>query len=335
MGSKDGQNYTPYAKINIDSGISLEGFNGATIEGSKVIFPDGIHKYKAELESGIPGYSYILKPTITIKADNKSKTFANNALSKDKPLDKIKTLGTMVGITHNNQKIDSNPDYAYDRVMGLVSGVRLYDTLNYKNDTDNSRVKVTYTVSMQHQTNQTELDNIKSAVDLGILKEEDKGTWYVLLPIGFDININSIEPTRSSDTILNKSIEKNYNRSGRDLLKIEMKQTPKYRMIFSGNNNNFIGIDGYTDEPAITFSGNYSWAMMRSQADRLPNGGVEYKLKLDSVYKSSNEYMGSLNGFKGETSSAENGQNRYTPSIVLDIMKNIEGTDNSLSLIHI
>lgn len=329
LGSKDGNNYVPYAKVNIDSGLTLEGLNSATIEDNTVVFPKGVQKYKVELESGIPGYSYELKPTITIKADDKSKTFADNVLSKDKPLSRIKTLGSMVGITQNNQIIDSKPDYAYDKVMGLVSGARLYDTLNYDNDTYNSRVKVNYKVTMQHQTNQTELDNIKSAVELGILKEENKGTWYILLPVGFDLNINSIEAARPSDTILNKSIKKNYRKSGRDLIKIEMKQIPKYRMIFSGNNNNFIGIDGYTDEPAITFSGNYSWAMMRSQADRLPNGGVKYKLKLDSVYKSSNEYMGSLNGFKGETSSAENGQNRYTPSIVLDIMKNIEGTDNS------
>lgn len=330
LGTTDGTNYTAYANVNIDSGINIEPINGAAKEGNKLIFPSGIQQYKAAIKSGIPGYTYTLKPTITIKANEKSKKLADDRIANmDLPLERFKTNGDMVGITDTNQKVQSKPEYAHDRVYGLVSGTKLSTGLSYTNDTENARVKVDYVVRMDHQTNQTDLKDLQEAIDLGIIKEEKEATWYNLLPEGFDLNANSVK-AKNGNSIISKEIIKNYKNTNRDLLIVKVKQTPNYKMKFksSYNNASIIGLDGYADVPEITYSGTYSWTMMRHYA--IKNGGqLDYRLTSDHVYKSANTDIGNLKGYLSENSSASEKRNKYTT--IDDLVKDIDGVDNNNS----
>ena len=330
LGSKDGNTFKKYADISIDSGVNISETNGATTEGNKLIFPEGIKEYKVVLTSGIPGYTFTLKPTITLKIDNISKQFADKALSKDIPLERTKTNGDIVGYTDTNQEVPGNEDYAHDKLMGMLSGVRLLGNMNYTNDTENSRVNLKYTLKMQNQTNQTELKNIKEAVELGAFKEETRANWYVLLPRGLDLNINSIS-ARNEDSILDKQLIKNFKNSGRDLLVLDIKQTPNYKMRFKYSTGNFINMDGYSDEPTITFEGKYQWVMMKQNYKELSEGKVDYITKLDAVYKSKNIQLGSLKNYTGENSSISNNSNKYTSNDLEDILKNIDKVDNNNS----
>lgn len=330
LGSMDGKTYTPYGEVSIDSGISVSGLNGAKVENNELIFPSGIQSYKSVLLSGIPGYTYILKPTITIKANEKSKKFADEMLLKDTPKDRVRTDGTIKGLTDRNQELEGNDDYAHDNLMGMVNGVRLLGIMNYSNDVDNSRVNIKYTLKMQNQTNQNDLKDIREAVDVGAFKEETKATWYVLLPNGLDLNVNSIT-ARSGDSVIERNLIKNYKNSGRDLLVLKLNQTPKYGMRFKGNTSNFIGIDGYTDEPTISFDGKYPWVIMKQNVVKLPGGKLDYRLKLDALYKSDNQKIGSQSNLIGEDSSASSNANRYTPNKIEDELKDIEGKDSNNS----
>ena len=330
LGSADGKSYKPYGKVSIGSGISISGSNGATVENGELIFPKGVISYKTVLESGIPGYTYSIKPTITIKSNDKSKAFAEKLLEQDNPMERVRTDGSIIGKTDRGQEVEGNSDYAHNRLMGMVNGVRLIGDLDYSNDTDNSRVNISYILKMQNQTNQIDMKNIKEAADVGAFKEETQATWYVLLPKGVDLNINSIK-VRSEDSIAERQLIKNFKGTGRDLLAVKLNQTPKYKVRFRGNSSNFIGADGYTDEPTISFEGKYPWVMMKQNEVRLPSGGSEYRLKLDAVYKSSNESLGSQNTFLGEDSSITKKQNRYTPSVVEEALKDIEGKDSNNS----
>lgn len=330
LGSTDGTNYTPYANVDIDSGINIEPINGASKDGDKLIFPSGVKKYKTSFKSGIPGYSFNLYPTITIKADDASKALAEKIIgTQDIPMERFKTTGDMVGITDTNQTVDSKPEYAHDRAYGLVNGVRLKSDIDYSNDTENARVKVNYTVTMENQTNQSDMKDLKEAIDLGIIKEEKEATWYSLLPKGFDLNLDSVR-SRTGDTILSKEIVKNYKNTNRTLLIVKVKQNPNYKMKFknSSYDGSIIGLDGYVDSPQISYSGTYSWIMMKNYAIRSENS-VDYRLTADNIYKSSNENLGNTKGLLGENSSASEKKNKYTN--IDDIMKNIDGVNNKNS----
>lgn len=333
LGSKDGNTFKKYADVNIDSGVNISVTNGATTNENKLIFPEGIKEYKVVLTSGIPGYTFTLKPTITLKADNISKQFADKSLSKDIPLERIKTDGVIIGYTDTNQQVPGNEDYAHDKLMGMLVGVRLLGNMNYTNDTENSRVNLKYTLKMQNQTNQTELKDIKEAVELGAFKEETRAKWYVLLPKGLDLNINSVD-SRNGDSVLDKQIIKNFKNSGRDLLVLDIKQTPNYKMRFKYSTGNFINMDGYSDEPTVTFEGKYPWVVMKQNYKELPNGKIDYTVKLDAVYKSENIQLGSLKNYTGENSSISNNSNKYTPSDLDNILKNIDKVDNNNSYLY-
>lgn len=333
LGSKDGNTFKKYADISIDSGVNISSTNGATTSGDKLIFPEGIKEYKVILTSGIPGYTFTLNPTITLKADSMSKQFADKALLKDIPLERIKTDGNIVGYTDTNQKVPGNEDYSHDKLMGMLTGVRFLGNMSYTNDTENSRVNLKYTLKMQNQTNQTELKDIKEAVELGAFKEETRAKWYVLLPKGLDLNINSVD-ARNGDSVLDKQIIKNFKNSGRDLLVLDIKQTPNYKMRFKYSTGNFINMDGYSDEPTITFEGKYPWVMMKQNYKELLNGKIDYTVKLDAVYKSENVQLGSLKNYTGEDSSISNNSNKYTPSDLDNILKNIDKVDNNNSYLY-
>ena len=322
-GTRDGVNYEKQADAVLNgSDVVFTGVNGATGEQNKLTFAHGMHGYRISLNAGIPGYLYNVGSTYTIKADEKSKAMAEHALSKDVPLHRIRVNGDMIGhpavSSFGEGSLNSTPHAAYDELMGVVEGVRSSSDLTYTNDVENTKVNINFVSDTMFQTNQLDLKDLQEAVDKKYFREETTGTYYVLLPQGVDLKLNSVEVDKGKGNIKNKQLIKNFRNSGRDLLKVELEHTPNYKMRFGSQGNanrysSFIGVDGYMDKIQISYKGSYPWAMLQAFGD---------KLRVDTVYVSDGDSIGTLKKYLGEDSSASTTQNVYT-KLDKDLLGNI------------
>lgn len=265
--------WVKYGTVDYRSGAAvITATNGASVDGTKLVFPANITDFKAEVETTVAQYIHNIKEIVTVKPSDK-------IVSQVEELSK--TGATPMTHFANHIKLDVYRDgkhYKYineyvgrDQLHGFAYGIKPEKKLlKFENDTSRRKVDLEYELSSTIQTNLLSEDSVKKAVQDGWLKEETEGVFYDLLPQGVVPVTNSIEAVRSGDSIVSVKATENYNGSGRTLLEIRTKQTPDYRYEYNGDSS-ILRTKGYYDKPAVKFKARYSWLNLKTYGAVIPN----------------------------------------------------------------
>lgn len=269
----NGGTWVKYGTVDYRSGAAvITAENGASVDGTKLVFPANVTDFKAEVETTVAQYIHNIKEIVTVKPSDK-------IVSQVEELSKKGSTP----MTHfaNHIKLDVYRDgkhYKYineyvgrDQLHGFAYGIKPEKKLlKFENDTSRRKVDLEYELSSTIQTNLLSEDSVKKAVQDGWLKEETEGVFYDLLPQGVVPVTNSIEAVRSGDSIVSVKATENYNGSGRTLLEIRTKQTPDYRYEYNGDSS-ILRTKGYYDKPAVKFKARYSWLNLKTFGAVIPN----------------------------------------------------------------
>ena len=269
----NGGTWVKYGTVDYRSGAAvITAENGASVDGTKLVFPANVTDFKAEVETTVAQYIHNIKEIVTVKPSDK-------IVSQVEELSKKGSTP----MTHfaNHIKLDVYRDgkhYKYineyvgrDQLHGFAYGIKPEKKLlKFENDTSRRKVDLEYELSSTIQTNLLSEDSVKKAVQDGWLKEETEGVFYDLLPQGVVPVTNSIEAVRSGDSIVSVKATENYNGSGRTLLEIRTKQTPDYRYEYNGDSS-ILRTKGYYDKPAVKFKARYSWLNLKTYGAVIPN----------------------------------------------------------------
>ena len=265
--------WVKYGTVDYRSGAAvITATNGASVDGTKLVFPANVTDFKAEVETTVAQYIHNIKEIVTVKPSDK-------IVSQVEELSK--TGATPMTHFANHIKLDVYRDgkhYKYineyvgrDQLHGFAYGIKPEKKLlKFENDTSRRKVDLEYELSSTIQTNLLSEESFKKAVQDGWLKEETEGVFYDLLPQGVVPVTNSIEAVRSGDSIVSVKATENYNGSGRTLLEIRTKQTPDYRYEYNGDSS-ILRTKGYYDKPAVKFKARYSWLNLKTYGAVIPN----------------------------------------------------------------
>lgn len=269
----NGGTWVKYGTVDYRSGAAvITAENGASVDGTKLVFPANVTDFKAEVETTVAQYIHNIKEIVTVKPSDK-------IVSQVEELSK--TGSTPMTHFANHIKLDVYRDgkhYKYineyvgrDQLHGFAYGIKPEKKLlKFENDTSRRKVDLEYELSSTIQTNLLSEESVKKAVQDGWLKEETEGVFYDLLPQGVVPVTNSIEAVRSGDSIVSVKATENYNGSGRTLLEIRTKQTPDYRYEYNGDSS-ILRTKGYYDKPAVKFKARYSWLNLKTYGAVIPN----------------------------------------------------------------
>ena len=270
---------------------------GATVSGYKLVFPKGTTAYKVETETKKAAIRWWMYPDVEIKANAARKAQVEELFkNSDMPQTRFINYARMNVLLYNKNEF-INEDYGLNQAMGFQYGAKLSKSCTYNNDVKNSNVRLHYKATATVQTNQTSLDDIKELIKEGYLKEEKHCTWYDLLPKGVVPDTSTIK-LRDADSIEEIKAIENWRGTGRIMLIVKAKLTPKYE--FQTIAASIIGRMGYADRPAITFDANYSWSNLTELGASLDN---------KIVYESGNDKLGTIQGIKGEPDDPAAGNN--------------------------
>ena len=265
--------WVKYGTVDYRSGTAvIAATNGASVDGTKLVFPANVTDFKAEVETTVAQYIHNIKEIVTVKPSDK-------IVSQVEELSK--TGATPMTHFANHIKLDVYRDgkhYKYineyvgrDQLHGFAYGIKPEKKLlKFENDTSRRKVDLEYELSSTIQTNLLSEESVKKAVQDGWLKEETEGVFYDLLPQGVVPVTNSIEAVRSGDSIVSVKATENYNGSERTLLEIRTKQTPDYRYEYNGDSS-ILRTKGYYDKPAVKFKARYSWLNLKTFGAVIPN----------------------------------------------------------------
>ena len=296
-GKTSSGDYTLYGAADFTLGsVNIQTSNGATTDGSNLILPEGsnIVDIKVECETKEHAVYYTFYPTIELKPSTKVKGILSAAKEvSDKP---EVTLTNSVEynvyntnkIRNTNGKLTTIHDTGKNKLLGYSDAVRLDKSTSYRNDVVNRVVNVSYTVTMNYDTNLVDLEDIQDAIVDGVMSEEKVATWYDLLPPGVTPNLQSIRG-RSGDKVTGVQLKENYKGTGRDLIIVNMELTPDYK--YKQKKYNLMNYDGYSDMPRLRFDAVYSWESL---------GNFGPVTKNYAVYQSGNSEIGSAKGYQGE-----------------------------------
>ncbi|MFR5262489.1 MAG: BspA family leucine-rich repeat surface protein [Christensenellales bacterium] len=270
---------------------------GATVSGYKLVFPKGTTAYKVETETKKAAIRWWMYPDVEIKANAARKSQVEELFkNSDMPQTRFINYARMNVLLYNKNEF-INEDYGLNQAMGFQYGAKLSKSCTYNNDVKNSNVRLHYKATATVQTNQTSLDDVKELIKEGYLKEEKRCTWYDLLPKGVVPDTSTIK-LRDADSIEEIKAIENWRGTGRIMLIVKAKLTPKYE--FQTRASSIIGRMGYADRPAITFDANYSWSNLTELGASLDN---------KIVYESGNDKLGTIQGIKGEPDDPAAGNN--------------------------
>ncbi|HAM14985.1 MAG TPA: hypothetical protein DCP91_03830 [Eggerthellaceae bacterium] len=211
---------------------------------------------------------------------------------------------------HKKAQVELTP-YEYDSAIKKSS--------TYENDPGNQRVIVHYTSSAAEAAITHDTDVPQELIDYGIIRLQQTGTFYDLLPQGMTVDLNSIAATASADDApvdVEYETIANYKDSGRTLLVVKVAtDVPNWKRANSWPNGISIANRGSTTLNhiesgfTITYNGYYDWDSLADYGNEI----VNY-----IAYESDNDRI--ENGVDDDASKWE--YTDFTP--VVDYFKNLD-----------
>ena len=296
--------WVKYGTVSYRHGLSISTENGASVSGSKLMFPENVTDYKTEVETTLAQYNHDVELTVNVKpSDAMIKQIDEVYASADKPMAYFSNM-IKLNVLHGNnfsENTDVNEYVARDQLHGFSHGIKTEKKLlDYKNDTSHNKIDLTYELSSTMQTNLLSKESVEKAVKDGWLKEQKEGVFYDLLPQGVIPITSSVKAVREGDSIKSVKLHENYKGSGRILMEIHTKQKPDYKYTVR-DENSILRSKGYYDKPTVKFNARYTWLNMQNFGKLLGNM---------SAYSSVNE-VGNVKGLTTENSPTS-GKNTYS-----------------------
>ena len=296
--------WVKYGTVSYRNGLIISTENGASVSGSKLVFPENVTDYKTEVETTLAQYSHDVELTVNVKpSDAIIKQIDDVYSSADKPMAYFSNM-VKLNVKHGDnlhQNIDVNEYVARDQLHGFSYGIKPEKKLvTYNNDTSHNKVDLTYELSSTIQTNLLSKESVEKAVRDGWLKDQKEGVFYDLLPQGVIPITSSVKAEREGDSIKSVKLHENYKNSGRILMEIHTKQKPDYKYT-ARDEDSILRSKGYYDKPTITFNARYTWLNMQNFGTLLGN---------ISAYSSANA-VGNVKGLTTENNPTS-GNNTYS-----------------------
>ena len=314
-GKAEGGDWVRCATLDWSSGsLKASAENGATVSGSTVGFPAGTVDYKIELSTMRDGIFLWAYPTMTLKATDAVKSqvgalYANT----DQPTTKTSNTVKLEATGENGSTFASFPATGRDKLDGASLAVMQDKKARYESDPGEACVNIHYTTTVYEQSNLTDSDSYSQAVAAGVIQAETEGTFYDLLPLGVQVLTDSVR-LRSDDTITSVQAIEDYKGSGRTMLIVKAKLTP--RPSFEGYGAG--SLTGYCDKITLSFDAKYAWTSL-----------ADYGINLNNVvsFESGNDQLGTIKNYSGEPDNPLAGNHynsKFATTGVEDLMTNLD-----------
>lgn len=307
-GSANGSSaYTKFGEIQwkADGTVYTKGFNGASWSGTTLTFPANVTDTRQTAETCGHGIVYMVHPTVKIKANAATIAQARSLFdNSDSPSTYVRNEAkahALVRQYHYEGQVlvegwrstDDVVQGGDDTLRGAASGASLSaETTVREPSTSGNPTKdylFSYIVQLNNQSNITDLGAYNEAVEQGYISQEMSGSWFCLLPPGVHYYKASYVGKRSGDRIVNQTVVENWRGSGRDMLIVDMSQTPAPRYYMA--TDYLMGKSGYADRPYISFLASMS-------VEDVEEFGCDTRLV--AAYQSNNDEIGTVKGFRGE-----------------------------------
>ena len=328
-GSVNGGEYMKYADVTFNNETpTITAKNGASVDGTKLTFPDNVTQWKTVTTTKAAAALYAFIPTMTIKSTAKVKRVVENLFNNsDTPTTKVaNTVRSTLDSQHGRADLNIWKPIGIDHLEGVATGVSASKSLTYDDSVKLRKATLHYSAKMKYETNLSSEEDVKQAVQEGLITEEKSGTWYDLLPKGVSPITRSVTG-RKGDKVESVEAIRNYKNTGRTLLKVKMSLSPDYN--YQSESSSTIGHEGYYDAPEIHFDANYSYDDMSDHGKNL----VNYV-----VYQSNNNSLiGSIIGHKGEPDNPLAGNNDKSRAVVgnfADALTNLDPTTDNPSFVY-
>lgn len=300
--------------------------NGASVKGDSLVFVDGIVDYIVETETTLAAINWDMYPKMLLKATPKHKQEVEALYEEsDTPHTVADNEVDLNVVTYGDEKLYINSDAGRDNLYGFAYGAKLEKSLTYENNPSTRSVDLHYKAELDIQTNISNTKELNEVIKSGVYKEHTSGTYYDLLPKGVVPDLNSIE-VRQGDQVTNIEVINNYKKSGRDLLKVDVKIKPQYR--YKPSSYSVTGLGGLVDKPYLKFDANYSW-------ESVYDYGVVLNNKI--VFESGNDKLGTIKGLVGEPDDPTAGNHRYSKNAVgdlADVLTDLNPNNNNPSFLY-
>ena len=314
-GKAEGGDWVRCATLDWSSGsLKASAENGATVLGSTVGFPAGTVDYKIELSTMRDGIFLWAYPTMTLKATDAVKSqvealYANT----DQPTTKTSNTVTLEATGENGGTFASLPSTGRDKLDGASLAVTQDKKARYESDPGEACVNIHYTTTVYEQSNLTDPESYEQAVAEGIIQAETEGTFYDLLPMGVQVLTDSVS-LRSDDTITSVQAIEDYKGSGRTMLIVKAKLTPRPSFERYGAGN----LTGYCDKITLSFDAKYAWTSL-----------IDYGINVNNVvsFESGNDQLGTIKNYSGEPDNPLAGNHynsKFATTGVEDLMTDLD-----------
>lgn len=328
-GSVNGGEYVKYADVTFnDETPTITAKNGASTEGSKLTFPANVTQWKTVTTTKAAGASYTFIPTMTINPTANVKRVVEKLFNNsDTPATKVaNTIRSILDSQHGRADIQVWKPIGIDHLEGVASGVSASKSLTYEDSVKLRKATLHYSAKMKYETNLSSEEDVKQAVQEGLITEEKSGTWYDLLPKGVSPITRSVTG-RAGDKVESVEAIRNYKNTGRTLLKVKMSLSPDYN--YQSEASSTIGHEGYYDAPEIKFDATYTYEDMSDHGKKLVNY-VAYQ-------SNNNSSIGSITGHKGEPDNPLAGNNDKSRAVVgnfADALTNLDPVTDNPSFVY-
>ena len=314
-GKTESGDWIRYASLDWTSGsLNASVENGATVSGSTVAFPAATVDYKIELSTKRDGIFLSANPTMTLKATDAVKRQVEELYANgDQPTTKVSNKATLISTGEDGAAYSQKSSVGNDRLDGASLAVSQSKEANYESDPGEACVNIHYKTTVYEQSNLTDEDSYRQAVQAGAIQKETEGTFYDLLPLGVEPLADTVQ-LRADDTITSIQTIEDYKGSGRTMLIVKAKLTPKTTY----GSNGVAGLSGYCDAITMSFDAKYAWTAL-----------VDYGKELNNVisFESGNDQLGTIKNYSGEPDDPKAGNHhasKYATTGVEDLMTDLD-----------
>lgn len=314
-GKTESGDWVRYASLDWTSGnLNASAENGATVSSSTVVFPSGTVDYKIELSTKRDGIFLSANPTMTLKATDAVKRQVEELYANsDQPTTKVSNKATLISTGEDGAAYSQKSSVGNNRLDSASLAVSQSKEANYESDPGEACVNIHYKTTVYEQSNLTDEDSYRQAVQAGAIQKETEGTFYDLLPLGVEPLTDTVQ-LRADDTITSIQTIEDYKGSGRTMLIVKAKLTPKTTY----ESNGVAGLSGYCDAITMSFDAKYAWTAL-----------IDYGKELNNVisFESGNDQLGTIKNYSGEPDDPKVGNHhasKYATTGVEDLMTDLD-----------
>lgn len=325
--TKDEPTWHEHATAQWMKGELEVSFSDGTVQGEGTVpLPEGTIGVRIVASSSAAGFEYFARVGICLKATPAAQKAAEAAHKGGKKLS-LDACAKMSVHNDQGERLHDEEAVASDFLMGFADDMRATMESSVKEysssdvDKENKRIKVTFTSKLHKRSAIEDVNTYERALESGKLLAERTGVWYDLLPAGMTPIPDSVK-LREGDSVIMVNAIDNFRDTGRTLLVVEADLEPVAREYKNGD------VAGYEDVPEITFDAWYGAADMADFGREFHNV---------AAFRSGNEELGNIDGYRGETDDPRGTQNKGTSAAfqgesesVLDALTDIDGKDDGL-----